>query len=128
MKRILLLPVVFALLFISGFAQDKQPKVIKYQSPTYSPAARATGTQGEVVVTVSVDTSGNITLVKVENGHPLLRAACEVASKNWKFSPLSESREREVKLIYLFRLKTNSSFKNNYKDSKITSKFKNLTG
>jgi protein TonB len=57
--------------------------------PKYPPAAFRAGIQGEVVLIVSVDASGNVTGVEVEKSsrnRDLDRAAME-AAKKWRFNP-----------------------------------------
>lgn len=57
--------------------------------PKYPPSAYRAGIQGEVVLIVSVDASGNVTDVSVEKSsrnRDLDRAAMEAARK-WRFNP-----------------------------------------
>ncbi|KRG64629.1 energy transducer TonB, partial [Stenotrophomonas terrae] len=57
--------------------------------PRYPPAAFRAGIQGEVILIIDVDASGNVTNVSVEKSsrnRDLDRAAMEAARK-WKFNP-----------------------------------------
>ena len=115
---------VIALLCVSVLAQEKQPKVIKYEVPKYPPAAVATGTKGEVIVTVKIDNEGRVIQAKVESGHPLLRTISETTAKKWIFSPGNFNDEREVKLTFAYFYKFNNDKKNNNKSTKIKTRFK----
>ena len=77
-------------------------EVIKYVAPLYPPAARATRTTGEVVITVKIDKEGKVIISKAESGHPLLRAASEQAAKEWLFSSDENGTEREGKIVFAF--------------------------
>ncbi len=57
--------------------------------PRYPPAAFRAGIQGEVILIIDVDASGNVTNVSVEKSsrnRDLDRAAMDAARK-WKFNP-----------------------------------------
>lgn len=60
----------------------------KYRLPNYPPLARQTRIEGEVHLTVSVDTkTGIVNGVQVKSGHPLLRDPAVVAVREWTFEP-----------------------------------------
>jgi TonB family protein len=55
--------------------------------PAYPPLARAARVSGRVVVEVTIDASGNVTLAKAISGHPLLKSAALDAARQWRFRP-----------------------------------------
>jgi TonB family protein len=59
--------------------------------PTYPPIAKQAHASGTVVVQVVVDEQGNVVSAHAVSGHPLLRAASEVAAREAKFSPTNLS-------------------------------------
>jgi TonB family protein len=124
MKHLILQIFIILAIAVPSLAQNFHPKVIKYKAPEYPAAARATRTQGEVMVAVKIDKDGSVISAKVESGHPLLRKACEIVSNDWTFVRTNENKVREAKLIFSFRINTNKSSKNNYRNPKIKTKFK----
>jgi TonB family protein len=123
--RKVLLALVLTVLCFAGFvfAQAKKPKVLKYFAPQYPPAPRAVRATGEVVIAVKIDKSGKVTEAKVESGHPLLRATCEILAKDWVFSA-DESEAREARITFAFEITNNASPKNNYRATDIKTKFR----
>ena len=113
-----------ALLWSPVWAQAKQPKVIKYIAPKYPPAAVATGTKGEVIISVKIDNKGKVTQAKAESGHPLLRSSSEVIAKQWIFSSDNFNNEREIRITFAYFYKPNNDKKNNNKGSKTKIRFK----
>jgi TonB family protein len=95
---------LFVLCSISTFAQTDKPKVIKYFAPKYPPAAQAVRATGTVIVNVKIDKDGKVISAVAENGHPLLRKACENAAKQWFFSADVNNEERDVKISFLLSL------------------------
>jgi Periplasmic protein TonB, links inner and outer membranes len=77
------------------------PKPTLLPKPPFPPAARATRTMGEVVVTVLIDREGKVVSAVAENGHPLLKTIALVAARGSLFEP-AEIAEREAKLNYIF--------------------------
>jgi len=43
---------------------------------------------GQVVLSILVNTAGEVECIKVLSGHPLLRASAVQAAKNWTFKPM----------------------------------------
>jgi TonB family protein len=62
-------------------------KAMSLPKPPYSAAAKAIGASGMVTVQITIDADGNVTSANATSGHPLLRAECEKAARNAKFSP-----------------------------------------
>lgn len=85
----------------SPTSDGRPTEIINVATPSYPPA-RATRTQGEVIVFVEINKDGIVSLAKAEVGHPLLKAACEVAAKNLRFTKDENSKERKGKIIYVF--------------------------
>lgn len=73
----------------------------KYRLPGYPPLARQTRIEGEVHLTVLVDTqTGIVKDVQVNSGHPLLRDGAIAAVREWKFEtgpPLNASVEMALR-------------------------------
>ncbi|MDQ3802178.1 MAG: energy transducer TonB [Acidobacteriota bacterium] len=97
---------------------------MKYFGTKYPPAALATITTGEVVVAVKIDKKGKVTKTESVGGHPLLRASGETAARKWVFSADESNEEREVKITFAFQIKNNTSAKNNYRATRVKTKFK----
>lgn len=56
-------------------------------TPEYPGLAKATRTQGDVVVELMISEDGNVISAHVVSGHPLLQAAALDAARRWKFKP-----------------------------------------
>jgi protein TonB len=63
------------------------PRLIRKVEPLYPPLAKATKTQGAVVLDCVIDEHGNVTQMKLISGHPLLVRAALVAVQQWKYQP-----------------------------------------
>jgi TonB family protein len=88
------------------------PTVTATPRPSYPPAAVATGTSGEVIVLVKMDSNGSVTSAVVESGHPLLKSAAKAAAMKTLFQPFKGSGEREARLTYAFFLEQQAKDKN----------------
>jgi len=62
-------------------------KATSLPKPAYSAAARAVSAEGRVSVNVTIDENGRVVSANAVSGHPLLKAAAEVAARNARFSP-----------------------------------------
>ena len=62
-------------------------KAVSLPKPPYPPAARAVRASGSVSVQVLVDVNGRVISANAVSGHPLLRAAAELAARSARFSP-----------------------------------------
>lgn len=65
--------------------------ITKKVEPTMPPAAKAVRAFGEVGVLIEIDEKGNVVKSKAILGHPLLRAACESATRRWQFKPQKQN-------------------------------------
>ena len=65
----------------------RQPRVLSTAIPEYPAMAKQTRTQGDVVLQIVVDKSGNVTDPKVVSGPVALRAAAIDAVRRWKYEP-----------------------------------------
>jgi protein TonB len=65
----------------------KPPKLVSSVLPVYPQIAQAAGVQGDVVLQVSVEKSGNVSAAKVLSGPAMLRNAALDAVKQWKYEP-----------------------------------------
>jgi len=63
------------------------PALVRRVNPIYPPLAKATRTQGTVVLDCIIDKHGNITQMKLVSGQPLLVQAAFAAVQQWKYQP-----------------------------------------
>ena len=70
----------------------------------YPPIARATRTEGDVVVSFRRTREAGTIDVAPISGHPLLREAAVKNVKSWRFEPGSQSAEQAEEAIFHFRL------------------------
>jgi len=66
--------------------QEPNVKVIKRVAPEYPEEAERARIQGRVVLDLTVDESGNVSVAKVVSGPAELREAAADAAKQWRFS------------------------------------------
>lgn len=62
-------------------------KLIHRVEPEYPELAKRARVQGIVLLTVTVDETGNVSKVDVIRGHPLLVQSATDAVTQWKYSP-----------------------------------------
>lgn len=84
--------------FTQKTGQEVLSNLIKRVEPSYPPAAKAVRAIGEVGVLTKIDEKGKVIEAKSFIGHPLLRAACEQAVRNWQFKP-EKQKNVAVKVI-----------------------------
>jgi TonB family protein len=70
---------------VGGNVQES--KLIRRVEPVYPELAKQARVQGRVVLVITVDEEGNVSEIKVTNGHPLLYEAAVMAVRQWKYSP-----------------------------------------
>jgi len=63
------------------------PRLIRKVEALYPALAKATRTQGTVVLDCVIDERGNVTQMKLVSGHPLLVQAALAAVQQWKYQP-----------------------------------------
>ena len=68
-------------------SQLKPARLVSSVLPVYPQIARQAGVEGDVVMQLSIDKSGNVTAAKVLSGSPLLRQAAMDALSRWKYEP-----------------------------------------
>ncbi len=56
-------------------------------TPSYPPEAERQRVEGAVVLRISIDKTGNVSMVEPVTGHPLLSPAAIEAVKQWKYKP-----------------------------------------
>jgi protein TonB len=76
---------------ISGGVLNR--KATNLPNPAYPPAARAVRASGLVALQVLINEAGNVISAAAVSGHPLLRAAAEVAARSAVFPPTFLSGE-----------------------------------
>ena len=82
-----------------------EPEVIVAVAPLFPAIAAAAKAKGDVVVEVKINSKGVVTSSTAVAGHPLLRAVCQIASRRWKFVPLTnEFKDRSVRLTFSFHI------------------------
>lgn len=80
-------PVVNPNLPVPVGGRISEPQLITRVLPQYPPLARQAHTQGDVVVQIVVDKSGNVADQKVISGPVVLRQAAVDAVRRWKYAP-----------------------------------------
>lgn len=70
--------------------------------PTYPPIAKLARIEGIVVITGQITSSGAVTHLAVESGHPMLREAAKQAVGRWHFS--GDSASQQVNATFEFKL------------------------
>lgn len=61
--------------------------IVRQVNPVYPALAKATRTQGEVVLRATIGSAGEIENLQVVSGHPLLAPAALDAVRQWRFRP-----------------------------------------
>src|ERR1700760_4074565 len=100
-KLLLSLPVCFLVCLTSITAPAQQsnpntaesPKVVAAAAPIYSPVAFVVRAEGEVVVKVWINQSGDVFSATSTTGQPLLRKLAEAAAHLWRFEPADDKSE-----------------------------------
>jgi TonB family protein len=75
-----------ALVHVASTLSSSDP-IVKI-TPTLPAAAKRAGITGPVVLEITVDQTGNVTVGRVLHGDPLLNEAAEDAVKQWKYRPV----------------------------------------
>ena len=65
----------------------KEPQLVSKILPNYPPAAKQIALEGNVVIDAVIDTTGNVTNMKVVSGPVLLRRAALDSVSKWKYDP-----------------------------------------
>lgn len=65
----------------------RPPRIISSVNPDYPLLAHQAGIQGEVIISATIDSHGNVVDMKVVSGPPLLYMAAMKALRQWKFEP-----------------------------------------
>jgi TonB family protein len=99
-------------------------KVLKYEVPKYPALAQATMTSSEVVVLVKINKEGKVISSKAESGHLMFQKISEETATKWLFSKNDNLNEREIQITFAFNIKNNNSSKNNFKETKLKTRFK----
>lgn len=70
---------------VGGRVEEPQP--ISKVLPNYPPAAKQIGLEGNVVIDAVIDTTGNVTNMKVVSGPVLLQSVALDSVRKWKYEP-----------------------------------------
>ena len=88
--------------------QEQSVKVTHQVAPVYPEEAKRARVEGKVVLDVTVEENGEVSMAKVVNGPQLLQQAAVDAVKQWRFSnPLNDSVT--IQLTIAFALKADSA-------------------
>lgn len=63
------------------------PKLIHKIDPVYPTAAKKAGVEGSVILQVTINAQGEVSEVKLERGHDLLKDAAMEAVRQWRYRP-----------------------------------------
>jgi len=66
---------------------SKRPRLIKRKEPVYPKAAIKDGTEGEILLQVTIDEKGQVEKVKILKSIPALDDAAVEAVKQWVYEP-----------------------------------------
>lgn len=80
-------------------------RAVRLPTPAYPSAARQARASGRVMVSVTVDETGNVISAKATSGHPLLLRPAESAALRSKFKPVSvngDTRKAVGMIVYNF--------------------------
>lgn len=100
----LLYLVSFSVTFCFSTVGQNELRVNKQVGPTYPPAARAVRASGDVGVGVRINSTGKVIEATAFRGHPLLKAACESAARQWLFSAADDESARTLLLSFFFKI------------------------
>jgi TonB family protein len=81
--------------------------ILRKVEPKYPPMARVAHIQGDVRMLVTIDKEGNVHILKVVSGHPILVQAAMDAVKEWKYKPFllnGDPVEVEGAILVAFRM------------------------
>jgi len=70
-------------------SQQLKNRATHCEPPKPLPLVQRIQVNGNVLVAILVNQSGNVECVKVISGHPLLTSSAAEAAKDWKFKPLN---------------------------------------
>jgi TonB family protein len=84
--------------------QEQRPKVLHQVAPVYPDEAKRARVEGKVMLDVTIKANGEVSMVKVVNGHQLLQQAAVDAANQWRFSsPFNDPVT--IQLMFDFSLK-----------------------
>lgn len=100
----LMLACILSLVLVSFVHKDAEqlPPVRTAVAPSYPKLAAVLNLSGEVVLNVSIDEEGRVTVVKTVTGNPIFRRSAEEAARLWRFASCIGCGERSVKLSFVF--------------------------
>jgi TonB family protein len=85
-----------------------EPKLISSTRPVYPQVAKQTNVEGDVILAVDIDASGNVVAAKPTAGPMYLRQAAVDAVRNWKYEPANlngKPTSAQISVKIQFRLK-----------------------
>ncbi|HZH33893.1 MAG TPA: TonB family protein, partial [Pyrinomonadaceae bacterium] len=86
-------------------ANNEQPKVVKALAPIYPATAKAVNAEGNVIVEIKINATGEVTSAKAVSGHPLLRTISVLAAKRRKFEVVDNKKlERKAQLTFSYKV------------------------
>ena len=112
MTKLGLCAIVFAITASSAAAIRPQAgqgvKVIKQVAPVYPEEAKRARVEGNVVLEVTIEENGEVSMTKVVSGHKLLQQAAVDAVKQWRFVN-DANASVTIQLTLAFALKPDSA-------------------
>ena len=87
--------------------QEQRLKVIRQVAPVYPDEAESAGIEGKVMLDVTVEENGDVSMAKVVNGHRLLQQAAVDAVMQWRFSnPFNHSVTIQLTIVFALNADT----------------------
>jgi TonB family protein len=99
-KAAFALLLLFGLCLLPARAADGDRPILRRTAAVYPALAHQMHLSGVVMLSVSVDSAGGVTDIKVQSGHPLLVKAAEDAVRQWKFAPAPAATEASVNVTF----------------------------
>ena len=87
---------------------ERRVKVIKQVAPVYPEEAERAGVEGNVVLEVTIEKNGEVSLTKVIRGDKLLQQAAVDAVKQWRFTN-DENAPVTIQLTIAFTLNSDAA-------------------
>lgn len=93
--------IAFVVLALSAWCQQEQNrKVVAKVEPEYPHLARSMNLSGMVRLEVVVGSNGNVKLVQIRGGHPVLAEAAVAAVSRWRWERTSEETKETVQINF----------------------------
>ncbi len=108
-KRKMLIGIILSAVTVStsllaGYAQKTESalKLVSAVSPIYPPIAVAANVSGDVNIKASINEQGDVSILSVIDGHPILKDAAKQSAMRWHFAP--DAAKRSAILTFTFQI------------------------